>query len=201
MSQVTVKEAALLTGKSRETINAATKSGKLSCSQNGKTKKMINVSELERVYPLVKTIDEIRRPSGTVKPSQNQSDPDVQAELTRLQEKLAASELMRETIDAERQRERRQLEEAIDNLRDALAKSQQQHNKALLLITDQSQDTTDRVGDWEKSIKALEKRLANHEEQSKKDREEITAARRKVEQYKRALHQERNKSPWHKLFR
>lgn len=200
MSKVTVKQAAALTGKSRETINAATKSGKLSSSKNSKNKKVIDVSELERVYPLVKTIAEINSLSDSVKPSLNASDSDVRAEIARLSEKLAASEVMQETITAERVRERRQLEDEIANLRENLSKAQEQHSRALLLITDQSQETTDRVGDWEKSIKALENRLANQEEQAKKERASILEARRYAKRYKSALQAERKKSFWQKLW-
>ena len=46
MSKVTVREAALLTGKSRETINAATKDGTISYTHNEKNHKVIDISEL-----------------------------------------------------------------------------------------------------------------------------------------------------------
>lgn len=196
MSKVSVREAALLTGKSRETINAATKSGKLSSSRDGKNRKSIDISELERVYPLVKTINQINTVSKTVKQGQEPSDSDVRAENVRLTEKLAASEAKHANLLNERTRERGQLEDEIDNLRENLAKSQDQHSKALLLITDQSQDTTDRVGDWEKSIKALEKRIANQEEQAQQRRR----LNEKLKRYQRELHAERNKSLWEKLF-
>lgn len=200
MSKVSVREAALLTGKSRETINAATKSGKLSSSRDGKNKKVIDVSELERVYPLVKSIDQINASRQPVRERQDASDSDVRSDIARLTEKLAASEAMQENLLTERTRERRQLEDEIANLRENLSRSQDQHSKALLLITDQSQDTTDRVGDWEKSIKALEKRIANQEEQARRERQLSEEAERKLERYKRALHAERNKTLWQKLF-
>ncbi|TWT41379.1 hypothetical protein [Botrimarina hoheduenensis] len=200
MSKVSVREAALLTGKSRETINAATKSGKLSSARDGTNRKLIDVSELERVYPLVKTIDQIQQPSEPVKPRQVVSESDVRAEVVRLSERLAASEAMQDNLIAERSRERRQLEDEIANLRENLARAQEQHSKALLLITDQSQQASTGGGDWERSIKALEKRLANHEEQVRREREKNEEAERKLERYKRALHSERNKSLWKKLF-
>ena len=200
MSKVTVKQAAFLTGKSRETINAATKSGKLSFTIGSKNTKEIDIAELERVYPLIKTVNDIMSPSEVVQANPTPSDSDSTAELAALNEKLAASERMRETIDSERARERRQLEDAIDNLREALAKTQEQHNKALLLITDQSQQTTERVGGWEKSARSLEKRIANQEERSKKFRDEALKARRQVEQYRRALEAERNKPFWQRLI-
>lgn len=200
MSTVSVREAALLTGKSRETINSATKSGKLTCTRDGKNRKRIDVSELERVYPLVKTIEEIKRPSTPVRKSQEVSNPDTQAEIARLTEKLAASEAMQKSLIDERDRERRQLQDEIANLRENLSKAQDQNSKALLLITDQSQDTTDRVGDWEKSIKALERRITNTEEQAKRERQLNEENQRQLDRYKRALRAERSKTPWQKLF-
>ncbi|MCA9235613.1 MAG: hypothetical protein KDA44_09070 [Planctomycetales bacterium] len=199
MSKVSVREAALLTGKSRETINAATKSGKLSSTRDGRNRKLIDVSELQRVYPLVKSMEDLKSPSESVRERPTPSDPDVRAEIARLGEKLAASEAMKDHLIEERARERRQLEDEIANLRNHLAKTQEQHGKALLLITDQSQHA-ERGGDWERSLKALEKRLANHEEQARRERQKSQEADRKLERYKRALHAERNKSLWQKLF-
>ncbi|TWT96921.1 hypothetical protein Pla108_26970 [Botrimarina colliarenosi] len=204
MSKVTVKEAALLSGKSRETINAATKSGRLSYSLDGKNKKVIDVAELERVYPLTKSVDEIRETVGQgkapVRSGRASLEPDVRERIAGLTERLAASETLQATLTAERVRERRQLEDEIAHLRETLAKAQDQHNKALLLITDETKGASGRTSDWERSIKALEKRIGNQEQQAKDYRGRLDEATRKIDQYRQALRAERNKSFWKKLF-
>lgn len=197
MSKITVRQAAKLTGKSRETINTATKDGTLSFSLNSRNHKVIDIAELERVYPLVKTMDQINEESEAVRNRPNVSESDTNSEIAVLREKLSSVELMKETIVAERERERRQLEEEIETLRSSLEKFQEQHNKALLLITDQSKQTTDRVGDWETSIRKLETRISNQEEKAGKEREKLRAM---VRQYKRAYLDEKNKSFWRRLF-
>ena len=77
MSKVTVREAALLTGKSRETINSATKDGTLSYTLNNKNHKVIDVAELSRVYEITKTLEEVEQESG-VNHSQPPSETDSQ---------------------------------------------------------------------------------------------------------------------------
>lgn len=67
MSKVSVSQAAKLTGKSRETINKATKSGTLAYSLGSSKRKEIQIAELERVYELVTTIDAIQEASAPVR--------------------------------------------------------------------------------------------------------------------------------------
>ncbi|NOY42280.1 MAG: hypothetical protein GXP26_10635 [Planctomycetes bacterium] len=130
---------------------------------------MIDISELERVYPLVKTMDEIKQVSGTASARPGASESDVSSELAVTRQKLASSEAMREVLATERERERRQLESEIENLRSSLEKSQDQHNKALLLITDQSkQQAKERGGDWEVAARKLREKIANQETLFKK---------------------------------
>jgi len=50
MAQVSISEAARLTGKSRRTIQRYVATGKLSLSHNGTTEKVIDISELIRVF-------------------------------------------------------------------------------------------------------------------------------------------------------
>ena len=200
MSKVTVKQAAQLVGKTKETINKATNTSKLSYSLNASGHKVIDIAELERVYELVTTVEELSKQSQAVSDRQVESDSEIKAEMALVREKLAASEAMQKSLIDERDRERRQLQDEIANLRENLSKAQDQNSKALLLITDQSQDTTDRVGDWEKSIKALERRITNTEEQAKRERQLNEENQRQLDRYKRALRAERSKTPWQKLF-
>lgn len=56
MAKVSAQRAAELTGKSKSTIQRAMKQGKLSCDNDG-NRRLVDVSELERVYGLVQTED------------------------------------------------------------------------------------------------------------------------------------------------
>ena len=146
MSKVSVRVAAQLTGKSRETINAATKDGSISYTLNEKSHKVIDLAELQRVYPIVKSMEEIEL-SASVKSGQNltaSKQSDLEKQVAILEERLENANREMESQKEERIRERGQLESEIDNLRSSLERSQEQHNKALLLITDQSKQEESR---------------------------------------------------------
>lgn len=188
MSKVTVREAALLTGKSRETINTATKDGTISFSHNEKNHKVIDISELQRVYPIVNSMEEIEQ-SGSVQARQNRtvsSQSDLEKELAVLKERLENLAREKDYLTEERHRERRQLESEIDNLRSSLERSQEQHNKAMLLLTDQRKSEEKRglvenerdkkLDDLELKIKELRtqnKRIFRHSQEQKKKLEEL----------------------------
>ncbi len=197
MSKISVSQAAKLTGKSRETINKATKSGKITFTLNGSNHKEINVAELERVYPFVKSMEEVNQKPKAVKPSQPVSETDIQAELAALREKLAGSEKTNELLLSERDRERRQLESEIDNLRSSLEKAQEQHGKALLLITDQSKKSETERNNWEEPLAALKDQVANQQQEHLELKEN---AKKRISQLKKELEQERTKSFFAKLF-
>ena len=199
MSKVSVSKAALLTGKSKETINLATNSGKISYTLNQSGHKVIDIAELERVYPLVKSMDEIEE-SGKVSNSQpdtnsDASDKDAQIALLRL--KLESAQMLNETLTSERQRERNQLENEIENLRSSLEKSQDQHSKAMLLITDQSSSKND---DLEMTMRALENRISNQEAVTEEQKKRELRIRKKYRQMKEALEEEKQKSFLKKIF-
>lgn len=198
MSKVSVREAAQLTGKSRETINTATKEGKLSWSLDDRARKVIDVSELERVYPIVKSMDQVKQESETVRNSQVPSEISVSAELAVLREKLANSENLRNVLTTERERERRQLEAEIETLRTSLQKAQEQASKQMLLITDQSKQAKERAGDWETSLAEMKVKLANDTDARFKELQEKHD--KEIRQLKGAVHQMRNRSLWKKLF-
>jgi len=187
LSKVTVKQAASLTGKSRETINTATNSGLLSYSLNSRNHKVLDIAELERVFPLVKTMAELGQQSEPVSNSQTPSDPDSNAEAMLLREKLSNSEQLREMLTQERDRERRQFEAELETLRSSLEKSQEQHNKALLLITDQSQGKQD---EWGQTIRQLESKIANQAADFEK----------RVGEVKQAGFSEAIDLPWYQLL-
>ena len=177
MSKVSVREAAFLTGKSRETINTATKDGVLSFTLNERNHKVIDVAELERVYPLVKSAAELTQ-SGAVSDGQEASEvgpSDLREQVAVLREKLESSLRENGQQSAERERERRQLEEQIEQLRTSLEKAQDQHSKAMLLLTHQGSEKGSGPLD---QIKALEETMLKIRRQNKRLFEELQAQKK-----------------------
>lgn len=166
MSKVSVREAAFLTGKSRETINTATKDGTLSYSLNERKHKVIDVAELERVYPLVNSAADLGQ-SEVVRDSQTPDGvpSDLREQVAVLRERVEALSGTNELLKTERERERRQLEGEIENLRTSLEKTQEslemaqeQQGRAMLLLTHQSEEGRDprqQLSDLEQTVLQL----------------------------------------------
>jgi|GEM_PF-5656960 len=173
MSQVTVQQAAALTGKSRETIDKATRSGKLSFTRNARNHKAIDVAELERLHPLIRTMDEINQTKGSVNYPPNTSEPDTNHQLAVYQEKLSSSETVKEMIAAERERERRQFQEELDILRKSVEKLQEHQSKALLLITEQSKQASERIGGSEQAALRLEEQLVKQKTETEAEAKKL----------------------------
>ncbi len=95
--------------------------------------------------------------------------------------------------------ERDTLEEQIDYLRTKLDDANIETRKLTALITDQNKKESG-VGDWEKSIKALEARLANQEkaEKEREEREEKILRQNKI--LRKALKEEQSRGLFKKLF-
>ena len=168
MSKITVREAAFLTGKSRETINAATKDGTLSFTLNGRNTKVIDIAELERVYPIVNSMEKLTQ-SDAVRnspPASETGQADVREQLAVLKERLESFSREKETLIQERDRERRQLEEEIDTLRSTLEKTQEQHGKAMVLLTDQRPEAG--AGEQVKKLQALEATIEELKKQNRR---------------------------------
>ena len=162
VSKVTVRIAAELTGKSRETINNATKDGTLSYTKNGRNHKVIDVSELERIYPLVKTMDEVEKKS-TVKKSQAPSETDSQEWRSRYVEaktQLEASESKIQLMEKYNTKERSLFEDQIENLQTSLKLAQEGHNNATRLLEDKRGDKDEH---WQTAFAKLEEQVSNKE--------------------------------------
>lgn len=133
--KLTAGEAARRVGKSVPTITRAYNSGKLSGEKVEGGGYLFEESELERVY------GPLHVKEGDDTPMLERETPHdvgvLQVEIEALREKLA-------TADAERERERRQLSDQIDDLRGRLDASDEERRKAAddvrrltLLLTDQ----------------------------------------------------------------
>jgi len=186
-TKYSISAASRVTGKSRTTIAKHLKAGKLSCVDDGSGAKLIDASELLRVYGDACDFATEEEGTTTPEPSATNKTADNQ---TALQERL-------DKEVAERERERQQLREQIEHLQESLQLAQEGHNRATLLL----ENNTKGGGGWEDALAAIEKRLANQEAKSKQELEDIKkAAKRQIYQHKQALEEELNKPIWRKLF-
>jgi predicted RNase H-like nuclease (RuvC/YqgF family) len=137
MSKVTVIQAAFLTGKARQTINKFTQHGRLSHSLNEEGAKVIDVSELQRVFPLVKTMEELAQAElagegvNAVTPHPSGAGEELAVMKVKYENAVNECRGLRE----ERERERRQFQDEIEHLRSTVETT----GKAMLRLTDQSQ--------------------------------------------------------------
>ncbi len=187
-TKYTISAANRITGKSRTTIAKHIRTGRLSVTQDDQGNKFIDAAELIRVYG-----DDCNFDREEVSHEQTDS---VQLSGTGHHEiQQLRTQLEREI--AERERERQQYREQVEHLQETLKRAQEGQNIATRLLENQTQGK----GDWEQAIRALEKRLANQEKNTKAELLEMkTAANRKLMQYKQALEKERNKTLWQRLW-
>jgi excisionase family DNA binding protein len=127
----TLGEAAKRTELSKPTIQRAIKSGKLSATRNDDGSYAIDPAELERVYgPLRVTGNGAsQEPEHVTAISANETGGS-EAEIQHLRERLSS-------LDIERQRERDQLTDHIEDLRRRLDSEAQERRKLTALLTDQ----------------------------------------------------------------
>lgn len=125
--KLTLNQAAKECGRAKSTISKALKTGKLSHEKGDRGAKLIDRSELFRVFP----------PTG-----QNQTQNPVENTKTEhgnsaLQVELDALRRELETANLERERERAQLIDQIDELREQIKEQRGDFRKALAVLTDQ----------------------------------------------------------------
>ena len=202
--KVTITKAAKMAGVSRNTIYNDIDSGVLSFTSNARNKKLIDVSELARVYENVEFEDEkpqnkasqtVEKRTETLKALSKQ---DISAQV--LQERLKATEKSLEVLNEERERERQNYESRLETLETALTKAQDGYNSVTKLLEDHRTKESG-AGEWENAIKALESRISNQEAALKTELEETKKkAQSQIARYKQELEKEKNKSLWQKLF-
>lgn len=150
-TKYSISAANRITGKSRTTITKHMRAGKLSYEEDGHGNKLIDASELIRVYG-----DECdfsrEEGSSTDSSAATPTGQGVQAEVNTLQAQLAKEV-------AERERERAHFRQQVEQLQEALKLAQEGHNKAMLLLENRSGGKAD----WEATLKALEERIAKQE--------------------------------------
>lgn len=223
--QVSISKAHKMTGVARSTIYKDIEEGKLSVELDLRGKKLLNISELNRVYGSVDTsiLEEKHKNekvssnvADVVKRSEDEKTPPtsqiaVLQERIKIQEtKAQAAEEMTNNERKERQREREQLQERIEALEENLKQTLNTQNNLTALLEDKRGGT----GEWEKSVKALEARIANQEKAEKERREReqkilnqnrrlkeaLTKKQEELANRKKELDNEKNKTFFQKLF-
>lgn len=125
--KLTLNQAAKECGRAKSTISKAIKSGKLSYEKGDKGAFLIDPSELHRVFPTTGS-EQQEAPVSNSKNEQGNSA--LQVELDALRREL-------ETANLERTREREQLSNQIQELRDTVAEQRADYRQTLAVLSDQ----------------------------------------------------------------
>ncbi|MGL4514405.1 MAG: hypothetical protein ACRCT8_15055 [Lacipirellulaceae bacterium] len=125
-TQYTITSAHRITGKSRTTIQKHLKRGVLSCTLGPDGVKLIDASELLRVYGDACDFARAEEGASTSQPLADES--------ATLRTRLDATQELLDTLREERRRERDQLTAQVEHLRDSLKLAQEGHNRATLLL-------------------------------------------------------------------
>ena len=125
-------EAARAAGKSKMTIQRAIKGGKISASRNEDGSYDIDPAELHRMFPVV---------SGDDHDTGNMGHDDTSSDINMLQLEIKVRDEKLASLQAERDRERKILQDAVDDLRHRLDQSEEERRKTqaqlTALLTDQ----------------------------------------------------------------
>ncbi len=124
----TLSEAAKATGKSKMTLLRAIKNGRMSARRKDDNSYEIDPAELHRVFPPVSECD-----GGT----DNTLRPDMPEDTNLLRLKLESALEKIEALDTERERERRDAQATIDDLRRRLDQEAEERRRLILMLTDQ----------------------------------------------------------------
>jgi len=199
-----ISEASRIVGVTRKTLYKHIDKKPISVEKDDNDMPVIDASELIRVYG-----DKCRFDRDSTQDTQDDTPANTQVS-TKVNSAgnadLAVTQKELEMIKTQMTSERDHFEEQIDYLRKKLDEANSETRKLTALITDQSsKDTKDSA--WEKSIRALEQRIAN-QEKAAKEREEkeqkLLDENRRIKQayskQKKALEEEKSKSVWQRLF-
>jgi len=194
VTKYSISQSSRIAGKSRTTIKAHIKKGKLSAEEDANGNPVVDGAELFRLYgddcDFERAEPPGKRSSAGKRAGGQPGDQNPTTDLKHLQDQLE-----RET--QERKREREQFEAQIDHLQGALKLAQEGQMKATLLLESRG----DGVGDLQQKLRQLDARLDRQEENARREVEEIkTSAKRQIDKYKRQLEEERTKPLWQKLF-
>jgi len=185
-TKVSASNAAKMVGVSRATFYRHIEEKSISTEEDKKGNKVVDVAELIRVYgDNLKTLEDVKKTKK--KNETSQDNKNVVTELALLREKV-------QSLETERQRERGQLTDQIEDLRQRLEKTEDQRIKAedqkdrlTLMLTDQRSE--------KEKNNETEKERTQKFEQLEKTIKELKSEQRKILEDK---HQK--KGVWSRLF-
>jgi hypothetical protein len=175
-TKFTISQASDITGKGRTTLNRHIKDGKLTIERNEQGHKIVDASELLRVYGPDLDFDLANGKPSKTKRSESKEEGG----------NAAVKELNDKLIE--------QYKAQIETLKDALNKAQDGQNRVTLLLERQTQDGSE----WQSSLDAMTEKIAKQTEQQIDDMNR--RHERELAQVKKALQANRNKTLWERLF-
>lgn len=228
--QVSISKAAEMVGVTRATFYRHVEKKGISLIKDDDGNPKVDVSELIRVYK-----DRVRVNSSqdelntfdtpqTIHPKQSNTPHTIQVEIEVLRERLTNLETEKSLLEKERGRERDQLQEQIDTLKDHLQNSQEQQKRLTLMLTDQRKPEPGREqGDedlkfrleqlmkhietqgsekeeQEKRIMALESRISEIKEKGDSVLKNLSEKNKKLGEENKQLKEEVSRSWWDRLF-
>lgn len=184
-----------MTGKGRATIRRHLKDGTLSCETDKDGNRVIDASELMRVY---KDDCDFDREEGVGQ--RNRTKRIEKPEPTDIKDLKTQYEARIEQFVATIER----LEKELDQAHERDRESQESYKQSLRLLEDHSAKTASSE-DWKAAIAVMETKLANHQEETKRHSEQRIAEleethKRRLARMRQELDSERNKSFWQKIF-
>jgi hypothetical protein len=199
----TIAESAKIVGSTRQTIYRHIESKPITIVKDDNGNQLIEASELLRIYGNSINFDAINENGNVtdkvvaVTSSVTESD-NAPKELI-AEEKLNSANQQIAMLKEQMNRERELLEGQLDTLKSALEKSQDSNNKTVALLEDKTSKEND-AQKWQKSIDAIESRVANQEIKAQEEKERAQKILRQNQALKKALDAEKNKSFFQKLF-
>jgi hypothetical protein len=199
--KISMEQAAYIIGKTKKTIYNHKDRNKFSYEQDDEGRTVIDISELMRVYgstpAITERIEELQNGDeesvGVI--TQNYTEKKPKKTNDNLEDKMIIVKLEAE-LEKEKALKSR-VEDDVDYFKTALEKAQETAQKVTMLLENKKDSG---AGEWEKSLKALENRLANQEKVSKETAEKEQKIIRQNRALKKALDEERNKSFFKKIF-
>ena len=194
---VSLSQAAKMVGIQRSTLYRHIEEKPISVMKEEGAHPKIDISELIRVYG-----DKVKLPNNNKSKSNNEEidNRPIVSDNTKndtIQDRIRINTL--ETQLESQIKHERNLEDQIEYLKDQLKEEKEERKKATAMLTDQ-REKSDKVSDWDKSMKAMEARISNQEQTAKEEKELAQKILRQNQILKKKLEEEKNKSFWKKLF-
>lgn len=145
--QLSPTEALKIIPVSADTLYKDMKRGKLSFTLKGSRKRLIDVSELERVYGPLKIAPDAALSGADATDIRADIRPDIRragGESPVLSGEIALLKQQIQTLEDERKRERDRMQDQIDNLQETLKAAQEHQTRLTALLTDQRSEHTRR---------------------------------------------------------